>query len=97
MLTTYIVTYYARIKLSMSTLYYYIVNCGDPSPPANGFVGIYPHTREGATVTYQCNDGFVPSDIMISFCTNTSIWTPTPEQHSCISTKGMYVMCRPIP
>ena len=59
------------------------VNCGVPSPPVNGFLGNIAHTREGATVTFQCSDGYVPSAVMTSTCTSTRLWAPTPENHTC--------------
>ena len=49
----------------------------------NGFVGNYLHTREGATVTYQCNNGFLPSSTMTAMCANTAKWIPAPEQENC--------------
>ena len=68
---------------------HYIVNCGMPIPPSNGSVGQYLHTREGATVTFWCNDGFRPSAIVTSICNSTGRWTPDPEQHSCIFVQGI--------
>ena len=70
--------------LLLSTL----VNCGDPIPPTNGSLGSYVHTREGATVTYWCNDGFRPSAIFPSTCNSTARWTPDPEQHNCTFIRG---------
>lgn len=64
-----------------------IVNCGDPNPPLNGSLGKYPHTREGASVAFWCNDE--PSSIMNSTCMNTSLWKPPPGQHRCTSVNGM--------
>ena len=53
-----------------------LVNCGVPMSPTDGSVGNYEHTREGATAVYQCNDGFRPSDPVVSTCTNTAEWKP---------------------
>ena len=65
-----------------------LVNCGDPVTPTNGSLGSYVHTREGATVTYMCNDGFRPSAIFSSTCVSTARWTPDPEQHNCTFIQG---------
>ena len=66
-----------------------IVNCGVPMPPTNGSLGNYAHTREGATVTYKCDDGFRPSAIHNSTCSITGYWTPDPELHNCTFVQGM--------
>lgn len=60
------------------------MNCGVPSPPTNGSVGNYLHTRKGATVTYQCDDGYIPSTVMTAMCTDTTKWVPLPEIHDCV-------------
>ena len=61
-----------------------IVFCLPPRPPANGSVAEYLHTRVGAIITYQCDDGFRPTATMTSICTNTTRWVPTPEQLNCV-------------
>lgn len=65
------------------------VNCGEPISPANGTLGYYPHTREGITVTFQCNEGYVPSLIRISNCTALGQWIPPPEDHICNLVEGI--------
>ena len=52
-----------------------IVDCGDPMLPADA-MGTYNYTSEGATVIYQCADGFHPSTVMTTTCTNTAQWVP---------------------
>ena len=80
--------------------YYYthtVVNCGVPIPPTNGSLGNYNHTREGSTLTFYCNDGFRPSAIMTSTCTNTTLWIPPPHQLECVfvvGKLGTYVIFR---
>ena len=59
------------------------MNCGDPKSPTNGSVGNYTHTRENATVIYQCDDGFRPSEPMLSICAVNAEWVPQPEIHVC--------------
>ncbi len=67
------------------------VNCGDPASPANGSAGNYPHTREGATATFQCDDGFRPSQLMIATCTSTAEWMPLPQSLLCTFVTGQLV------
>ena len=65
-----------------------IVNCDNPVPPNDGYLGDYSHTREGATVTFQCNNGYRPSAVMISICTSTALWIPAPEILNCTLITG---------
>ena len=65
-----------------------LVNCNTPVAPVNGSLRTYLHTREGATVTYQCNDGFRPSRVFTSVCTNTTEWIPPPHLHICSFVTG---------
>ena len=64
------------------------MNCGNPVPPNDGYLGDYSHTREGATVTFQCNNGYRPSAVMISICTSTALWIPAPEILNCTLITG---------
>ncbi len=52
-------------------------------PPLNGYLGNYSHVGEGATVTYQCSNGYRPSVILTTVCTSSNLWIPAPEAHSC--------------
>ena len=63
-------------------------NCNVPSPPTNGYLGNYSHTREGATVTFQCNSGYRPSAVFVSTCPETAMWKPAPEELNCIFVTG---------
>ena len=65
-----------------------IVDCGDPISPINGHVGYYPHTREGVTITFQCNIGYVPSITRTATCDEHGRWVPAPEEHSCTIVTG---------
>ncbi len=61
------------------------VTCDFPTSPINGSVSDYLDNRIGATVTYQCNDGFIPSVEMTAICSNETVsWLPAPDQHVCI-------------
>ena len=77
------------IKCTVTT-----VNCGDPEPPVNGSVDTPPHTREGASVMYRCNDGFRPSADFPSTCTNTAMWYPPPQDHNCTYVEGIQLNSR---
>ncbi len=67
------------------TIFYFEVTCDFPTPPINGSVSDYLDNRIGATVTYQCNDGFIPSVEMTAICSNETVsWLPAPDQHVCI-------------
>lgn len=59
-------------------------NCGHPELPTNGSIGTFTRTTRGASVTFRCNDGFIPTTEEISFCTSSGIWYPTPADHICI-------------
>ena len=61
-------------------------------PPTNGYLGDYSHTREGATVTYQCNDGYRPSAVFVSTCTDAALWIPAPDQHNCTFVTGITII-----
>ena len=63
-------------------------NCGDPVPPANGHVVEHSHSREGASVTYMCNDGFRPSSISTSVCSDSMMWAPPLEEYNCTLVVG---------
>ena len=46
------------------------------------------HTRSGATVAFWCNEGFRPSQVMNSTCTNVTDWIPQPQLHICTLVTG---------
>ena len=75
--------------LNIQRILIHAVNCQDPMPPSDGDVGVYPHTREGATVAFWCNDGFRPSANMTSTCTITSDWIPPPDELICTFVEGI--------
>ena len=65
-----------------------LVDCGQPEFPFNGVVSAVSSTTEGATVTFQCEEGLFPSDLITSTCNNTGLWTPNPADVEC-SSSGM--------
>ncbi len=86
-----LVCYVIYTHLNISKIISPIVDCEIPLPPLNGSLGNYSHTRENATVSYQCDDGYTPSVIMTSKCTNTGIWIPPPEEHNCTVVTGKVI------
>ncbi len=57
-------------------------DCGSPVPPTNGKIGGHSNTSEGASVTFQCNDGYFPSTERTSICTRDG-WSPIPVNSNC--------------
>ena len=65
------------------------VDCGLPIEPINGTLGEYFSTKEGVNVTFQCNDGYVPSVTNTATCNNHGMWEPAPEEHNCTFVEGI--------
>ena len=70
-------------------LVYVAVNCGDPVFPTTGILGNYNHTREGATVTFQCDPGYYPSAVITFTCTYQSEWMPIPRCTEILSERAI--------
>ena len=64
-------------------------NCGTPQVPINGRVVHYTNISEGGTVTYQCIEGYIPSTMKTSVCTNQAQWNPDTLEHNCTLVKGI--------
>ena len=60
----------------------YVVDCSHPQPPTNGSLGEYVKTTKGSNLTFQCNDGYIPSIVMTAICID-GVWDPPPEEHNC--------------
>ena len=67
-----------------------LVDCGQPEFPSNGVVSAVSSTTEGATVTFQCEEGLFPSDPVNITCSSTGLWTPNPEDVQC-NIPGWYI------
>ena len=65
-----------------------IVDCGDPLPPNNGSIRSYTNTREGTSITFECDEGFLPSAPMNSTCMGNAMWYPAPQDHNCTLITG---------
>ena len=73
-----------------------LADCGDPSPPANGFVTASDSTLEGSQIVFQCNPGLAPSQQRMSVCMADGSWTPDPADLVCMSPPPgiLNVICR---
>ena len=81
------------IELTIPYILHFIpvlADCGDPSPPLNGFVMAYDSTLEDSQIVFQCNPGFTPSRQMMSVCMADGIWTPSPTDLEC---RGTWLYC----
>ncbi len=71
----------------------FTVNCGDPIAPMNGSVGEYNDTGLGASVTYQCVEGFHPFEVRTAVCNSAAKWIPNPEEYNCtLYIQGMIII-----
>ena len=66
------------------------VDCGPPVSPVNGYLGNYSSTKEGTNVTFQCNEGYVPSIVRVTTCNSYGLWYPAPHIHNCTLTEGTH-------
>lgn len=65
-----------------------IADCGRPIPPTNGYISNYISSRIHNTITFQCDEGYIPSIITSSTCTFGGLWIPPPEEHNCTLVTG---------
>ena len=59
-------------------------SCGDLTPPSNGSIGDYESTAEGTEVNYQCDDGLIPGEEMMTTCLANGTWSPYPAELECV-------------
>ncbi len=67
-----------------SSFILFSVDCGIPIPPLNGKVNDLNSTKGGTIITYQCDEGFIPSDVQQSSCINPGVWVPIPQEITCV-------------
>ena len=69
--------------LHILTIYFpvSIPDCDQPLPPMNGSVDNVT-TELGGRITFRCNDGFLPSEVMIAVCQTTG-WSQDPALLKC--------------
>ena len=67
-----------------------IPGCDQPLPPINGSVDNVT-TKLGGRITFRCNDGFLPSQVMTAVCQTTG-WSQDPALLECLP-QGTLFMC----
>ena len=48
----------------------------------------YTTTFEGSSITFTCEDGFLPSDTITATCTGEGHWSTDPATYMCTNTTG---------
>jgi hypothetical protein len=67
-----------------SCIHMYTADCGVPSPTCSSSITMnYSSTLEGSTLTFNCKEGFAPSDGFIATCHPNGSWFPDPTTHVC--------------
>ena len=59
-----------------------IPGCDQPLPPMHGSVDNVT-TELGGRITFRCNDGFLPSEVMTAVCQTTG-WSQDPALLQCL-------------
>ena len=55
----------------------------------NGNLGNYIRGITNGILTFQCDDGFIPSVPRTAVCSDSSnIWNPLPDEYICIPVEG---------
>ena len=63
--------------------------CSRPPVAGDGVViHNYTTTFEGSSITFTCEDGFLPSDIIAATCTEEGHWSTDPATYMCTSITG---------
>ena len=59
-------------------------------PPINGTVNVTggSHTRQGGVATFQCDEGYSPSQVFTAVCNAAGLWTPPPDELNCTIIEG---------
>ena len=60
------------------------MGCGHPSPPANGSISSYTSTMVGTRITFQCDEGYSPSEALAAECQEDGRWKPNPSEIICL-------------
>ena len=63
-----------------------IGDCGKPVAGDGVMIHPYTTTYEGSSITFTCEDGFLPSDNIIANCTGEGHWTTDPVTYTCTAT-----------
>lgn len=81
---SYINTTFCIIIIMMITIFAErLTFCGVPVAPTNGKILSVTNTSKDAIVTFQCDEGFIPSTLLLATCKLGAVWEPDPENHKC--------------
>ena len=69
-------------------MYYCIGECGPPVAADGVVIHNYTTTFEGSSITFTCEDGLFPDDIITATCTGEGHWTTDPATYMCINITG---------
>ena len=59
---------------------FFVASCSPPSSPTNGRINEYHDGSVGASLTFQCNTGYLPHQLVTSTCmANGNNWVPIPQ------------------
>ena len=56
-----------------------VAGCSPPSSPTNGRINEYHNGSVGASLTFQCNTGYLPHQLVTSTCMANCNWIPIPQ------------------
>ena len=60
--------------------------CGHPVAGDGVVIHNYTATFEGSSITFTCEDGFIPDVNIIAICTGEGHWSTDPATYMCINT-----------
>ena len=63
-----------------------IGGCGEPVAGDGVVIHNYTTTFEGSSITFTCEDGLFPNDIITANCTGEGHWTTDPATYMCTNT-----------
>ena len=62
------------------------IDCGLPITASGVTIRPFASTNIGSVITFQCEDGLIPQDVVAALCGMNGEWTPDPAQHRCSNT-----------
>ena len=57
--------------------------CVPPTPPLHGWLGNHHSTSVYSTITFACDSGWSPSELLTTTCTDQLEWIPNPANYMC--------------
>ena len=64
----------------------YLDDCGEPVSADGVVIHDYTTTFEGSSITFTCEDGLFPNDIITATCTGEGHWSTDPATYMCTTT-----------